>query len=76
MKEKEERAAAAAREAEIEAGQATDRVEQAWSLLHPLFPSMHDFLRELLTMHHPVRSSQVLNLLTFHGHDLLNLIHD
>ena len=54
MKEKEEEAAAAAREAEIEAGRATDRVEQAWSLLRPLFPSMHDFLRELLTTRHPV----------------------
>ena len=76
MKEKEEEAAAAAREAEIEAGRATDRVEQAWSLLRPLFPSMHDFLRELLTTRHPVRSSQVSNLLTFHGHDLLDLIRD
>lgn len=76
MKEKEQQAAAAARGAEIEAGQATDRVEQAWSLLRPLFPSMHDFLRKLLTTRHPVRSSQVSNLLTFHGHDLLNLIRD
>jgi len=48
MKEKQERAAAAGREAEIEAGWATDQVEQAWSLLRPLFPSMHDFLCELL----------------------------
>jgi hypothetical protein len=76
-KEMEEKAAAAAaREAEVQAGRATDRVEQAWSLLRPLFPSMHDFLRELLTTRHPVRSSQVSNLLTFHGHDLLNLICD
>lgn len=65
MKEIEEEAAATAREAEIETGRATDQVEQAWSLLRPLFPSMHDFLRELLTTRHPVQSSQVSIYLPF-----------
>lgn len=54
---------------------ADGRVEDAWRAISDLgFSSMHHFLHDLLSTRNPVRSSQVSNMLTHHGPEILDLI--
>ncbi|KAG6834995.1 hypothetical protein H0H93_005717 [Arthromyces matolae] len=66
-----------ARIAEETATRAVQRIEEAWSVIQKLgFSSLYEFVHDLLTTRHPVRSAQVSNMLTHHGTEILDLIHD
>ncbi|KAG6823562.1 hypothetical protein H0H92_009808 [Tricholoma furcatifolium] len=64
-------------EAEETASRATQRIEEAWPIIQRLgFSSLYEFMHDLLTTRHPVRSAHVSNMLTHHGFEILDLIHN